>query len=157
MRLLADSWVSAPRDRVFPFFMDAGNLQALTPPWLHFEVLTPPPLIMRDGLTIVYRIRLHGVPLRWTSLIAAFDPPRGFVDRQIAGPYRHWTHTHRFFEERGGTRMTDQVDFDVPFRWLAGALVARELKGIFTYRHEAFLRLFDEPPPWPPPAIVITR
>jgi ligand-binding SRPBCC domain-containing protein len=112
---------------------------------------------MREGLEITYRIRLHGIPLRWISQIPSFDPPRGFVDRQIAGPYRTWTHTHRFFEERGGTRMTDDVEFEVVMEWLAAPIVTRELRRIFTYRHEAFLRLFNEPQPWPPAHVSIQR
>ena len=34
MRLTAETWVTLPRDQVFPFFADAANLESLTPPWL---------------------------------------------------------------------------------------------------------------------------
>ena len=39
---------------MFPFFADAGNLEAITPPWLRFEVVTPRPIEMRPGALIEY-------------------------------------------------------------------------------------------------------
>ncbi len=156
MHLSAETWVSTPRQEVFPFFADAANLQVLTPPWLHFRVLNPAATV-REGLEITYRISLHGLPMRWVSQIQTYDPPRAFVDRQITGPYRRWVHTHRFFEERGGTRLTDDVEFDLPAAWLVGAWVARDLRRIFTYRHEALLRIFNQPQHGSKAAITITR
>jgi ligand-binding SRPBCC domain-containing protein len=156
MHLNASSWLSVPRADVFPFFADPANLERLTPPWLRFRVLTPAPAV-HEGLEITYRISLHGIPMRWVSQIQTYDPPRAFVDRQITGPYRTWVHTHRFFEERGGTRLTDDVQFDMIAGWLVGPLVARDLRRIFTYRHETLLRVFNQPQPWPAAAITFTR
>lgn len=56
--------------QVFPFFANAENLDQVTPPWLKFEILTPVPIEMKVGTKVDYRLRLHGIPLRWRSEIA---------------------------------------------------------------------------------------
>ena len=76
----------APRGEVFRFFSDPANLEALTPPWLCFEVLTPRPLPRGAGALFDYRIRIRGLSIRWRTLIETFEPDERFVDRQIAGP-----------------------------------------------------------------------
>ncbi|MGZ4875445.1 MAG: SRPBCC family protein, partial [Candidatus Angelobacter sp.] len=88
---------------VFAFFSRAENLEVLTPPWLNFKILevTPPPL--RQGTLINYSLRVHGIPLRWTSEIIEWEPPHRFVDLQLRGPYKLWRHEHRFEARDGGT------------------------------------------------------
>jgi ligand-binding SRPBCC domain-containing protein len=128
-----------PPDDVFPFFADAHNLEAITPPWLGFRVVTPRPIDMRAGALIEYRLRLRGVPLRWRTRIAVWDPPRRFVDVQIAGPYRLWHHTHDFEPDgSGGTIMRDTVRYALPLGPLGALahrlLVRRDLDAIFQFR-----------------------
>ena len=105
MHLHSETWVSLPRETIFPFFADASNLQRLTPPWLRFSIRTPQPIPMGVGARIEYRIGLHGIPMSWLTEISAFDAPAMFVDQQLRGPYRTWIHTHRFQPERGGKRV----------------------------------------------------
>jgi ligand-binding SRPBCC domain-containing protein len=129
---------------VFPFFADAGNLEAITPPWLAFGVVTPRPIEMRAGTLIEYRLRLHGLPIRWRTTIAVWDPPHRFVDVQLSGPYRMWHHTHDFTPAPdGGTVMRDTVRYALPFGPLGGMahrlLVKRDLERIFDYRQTAVL------------------
>ena len=76
-----------------------------------------------------------------------------FVDRQLRGPYRTWIHTHQFRVERGGTLLVDDVEFDMLCGTLVGPLVKRDLRKIFTYRHESLLAHFRQPAPWPLPRI----
>ena len=142
MQLDNDLWVPRPLDHVFAFFSDAANLEALTPPWLHFRILTPKPIAMHQGTLIDYSIRLHGIPISWQSEISVWDPPHRFVDIQRRGPYRRWEHTHGFAAVNGGTRVTDQVEFDVPFAFLAGRLVQRNVEKIFAFRREALSKRF---------------
>jgi ligand-binding SRPBCC domain-containing protein len=83
-------WVPAPRDQVFSFLADAGNLEAITPPWLRFQIVDESSIEIRLGTQINYRLRVHGFPLRWQSEITAWDAPHRFVDEQRRGPYRQW-------------------------------------------------------------------
>ena len=87
---------------MFAFFADAHNLEAITPPLLGFSVVTPPPIEMRAGTLIEYRLRLHGVPLRWLTRIDEWTPGVRFVDSQLAGPYGLWHHTHEFEPDGDG-------------------------------------------------------
>lgn len=133
-----------PRPEVFAFFADAGNLEALTPPWLHFRILTPLPLDMRAGALLDYRIRVHGLPIRWRTEITAWDPPHRFVDKQTRGPYRLWIHEHTFEEDGpGATLVGDHVRYAVPFGALVNRLlVARDVRAIFRYREEKLREVF---------------
>jgi len=129
--------------RCFHFFADAGNLETLTPPWLRFEILTPRPIIMRAGATIDYRLRLHGVALRWQTEITAWEPPDRFVDEQRRGPYRKWMHEHTFTRRGSECEMRDIVRYAVPGGWLVNLLVVqRDVRRIFEYRAGKLKDLF---------------
>jgi len=138
-----------PRAEVFAFFEDATNLAVLTPPFLGFEILTPPPIVMQAGTLIDYRIKLFGAPMRWRTEIEIYEPRERFVDRQLRGPYELWRHTHVFRDVAGGTEMIDEVDYAVgfgPFGSIARRLfVERTLERIFDYRAETVGRLFGSP------------
>ena len=136
--LVQEQWLPVPRERVFAFFADAGNLDAITPPWMHFEILTPPPISMQPGTLIDYRLRVHWLPMRWQSEITIWEPPHRFVDVQRRGPYRYWHHEHVFEERDGGTVIRDRIDYAVP-GWLLEPLIHRwlvapDLRTIFEYR-----------------------
>jgi hypothetical protein len=142
--LEAEQWVPAGLDRTFAFFADAANLQAITPPFLDFRIVTPLPVAMREGARIEYRLRLHGVPVRWLTRIEEWAPGRSFVDTQLSGPYALWVHRHTFEPARGGTLVRDRVDYALPLEpWSRPAhawFVRPALGRIFTYRHGAIAR-----------------
>jgi ligand-binding SRPBCC domain-containing protein len=132
-----------PRD-AFELFADAHNLEAITPPWLSFRVVTPGPIEMLPGSLIEYRLRLHGVPIRWLTRIEIWEPGHRFVDVQVRGPYRLWHHTHTFEPDGDGTLMRDVVRYALPLGPLGElarlAFVRRDLERIFDFRHAAIAR-----------------
>ena len=61
-----------------------------------------------------------------------------FSDRQLTGPFGAWQHTHRFDPEGDATRLTDIVDYRLPFGWLGrvgGAYARAEIDRTFAFRH----------------------
>ena len=141
--------IRRPLDEVFAFFADAKNLEAITPPYLHFRILTPLPIDMRAGTLIDYHLRLFGVSMKWKTRIEAFDAPLRFVDRQLKGPYKLWHHLHEFYEVEGGVLMVDRVDYQIGWSIFGGlahaAFVRRTLDDIFDYRRFKVAELLDAP------------
>jgi len=144
-RLEVSHEVPGTPERVFDFFGDARNLEAITPPFLRFRILTPLPIEMRAGTRIDYALSLFGVPVRWTTRITAWEPGVRFVDEQESGPYALWRHTH-LFEARGErTLVRDVVHYREPLgplgRLAHHLFVRRTLVRIFDFRRGAISRL----------------
>ncbi|MEZ4359799.1 MAG: TIGR01777 family oxidoreductase [Kofleriaceae bacterium] len=152
--------IPRPLAEVFPFFAAPENLGALTPPDLRFTLDGPRPTLAADA-TIDYRLRALGAPLRWRTLLEAWEAPDDarpararFVDAQLRGPYASWWHEHRFAEDAedaGHTVMEDRVRYRPPLGWLgrlAHWLVLRaELRRIFAHRRRAILLRFGDDAP----------
>jgi ligand-binding SRPBCC domain-containing protein len=149
-RLERSQTVPRPRSEIFAFFSDAANLERITPPFVGFEMLTKPPLVMAEGTLIDYKLALYGLPVRWQTRIESFVPGVEFVDVQLRGPYRRWHHRHTFRDVPGGTRMDDVIDYALPLGVLgsiARALfVKRSLEKIFDFREKKIAELFGAPP-----------
>ncbi len=139
-------WVPRPIEEVFPFFADARNLEQITPPWLHFRILTPAGTRVEAGTELRYRLRIRGLSVSWTTEIRQWRPPQRFIDVQRKGPYRLWHHTHTFESRDGGTQMSDVVRYTLPFGMLGAIagkiLVHRDVEAIFDYRRARISQLF---------------
>jgi hypothetical protein len=138
--------LNRPLNEVFDFFSKAENLNKLTPPHVHFKILTPLPIPMLPGQLIRYRIKLFGIPFFWKTEITEWNPPYKFVDKQLGGPYTMWHHQHIFEEIEGATVMTDIITYRskgwilAPFlHWL---FVDRNVKEIFAYRETQLNEIF---------------
>jgi ligand-binding SRPBCC domain-containing protein len=137
-----DTTVPRSLDETFAFFSDARNLDALTPAWVGFRILTPAPINMRRGTLIDYRIRIHGIPIRWRTEITEWDAPNRFVDIQLKGPYRWWHHEHRFEPCGDGTRIIDEVEYSALLHWISHPLIVeRDVGRIFDFRTRALNRI----------------
>ena len=146
MVLRRSQTVAAPLSEVFDYFSDPLNLEAITPPWLGFRILEASDRPVRTGTRIRYRLRLHGIPLRWESVISEYVEGRMFADEQVSGPYRQWHHEHHFREVPGGVAIEDVVEYRMPFgplgRLAHGIAVRRQLQRIFDFRADRIAERF---------------
>ena len=142
--------VPLPRADVFSFFADARNLEAITPRFLRFQILPPVPSSIETGTRIDYRLSLFGVPFRWRTRIAAWEPGFRFVDVQERGPFALWHHTHAFADVEGGTLVSDQVEYRLPLGALGDLahpiMVGRTLSRVFDHRRDRVAELLGAPP-----------
>lgn len=140
-----EQWVKADLERTFAFFSDAANLEAITPSFLHFRILTAFPIEMSQGTLIEYRLRLFGAPVHWLTRIEEWQPGRFFTDVQVRGPYALWVHRHRFTPRDGGTLVEDRVEYRLPAAPLSApvhALFVRPtIERIFAHRRRAIARI----------------
>jgi len=140
--------LNAEPEKVWEFLATPVNLNELTPPELHFQVVSELPEKMYNGLTILYTIR---IPLfgrwRWLTEIKHIREGEYFVDEQRIGPYQLWYHEHSIMLSGDKhTRMIDRVSYKLPFGvlgWLVHHFwVKNMLNQIFDYRAKRLLELF---------------
>lgn len=146
-RLTREQWIPKPLDEAFAFFARPENLEEITPPFLKFHIVQGE-RELHAGSLIHYRLRVHGLPMRWTSEITVWDPPHRFVDVQVKGPYALWQHQHEFAADGDGTRISDDVQYALPFGFLGqiahAIMVRRDVEGIFEYRRKKMEELLGK-------------
>jgi ligand-binding SRPBCC domain-containing protein len=70
---------------------------------------------LEPGESVTWQARHFGLKWRMTSKITAWDRPAYFADEQVAGPFRHWHHSHHFQPgELGDTVMRDVINHAAP-------------------------------------------
>ncbi len=134
------SSLPAPAADVVAWHARPGAFERLNPPWAPARVLERHGDIRTEGSTV--RLSLPGPVGRvaWTAEHSDFDPERGFVDRQVTGPFARWEHRHQVTAEGAGSaRLTDRIEFAMPLAALGGGLAApfvrKQLERTFRYRH----------------------
>jgi|ERR1700677_2420665 ligand-binding SRPBCC domain-containing protein len=146
-RLTREQWIPKPLDEAFAFFARPENLEEITPPFLKFHIVQAD-RELHAGSLIHYRLRVHGLPMRWTSEITVWDPPQRFVDVQVKGPYALWRHQHEFAADGDGTRISDDVQYALPFGFVGqmahAIMVRRDVEGIFEFRRKKLEELMGK-------------
>lgn len=145
--LTASQIVPVDIDRAWAFLSRPENLGRITPPSMDFRMRTEKPA-MTEGALIDYTVKpVLGIPLPWRTRIEAIDPPLRFRDIQLRGPYRRWEHTHTLTPIAGGTRIDDQIDYELPLGPLGEIahrlLVRPQLERLFRFRSRAIERIFE--------------
>jgi ligand-binding SRPBCC domain-containing protein len=99
------------------------------------------------GEVVTFQARHLGVRWTLTSRVneADWDPPRGFVDEQVKGPFRWFRHEHRFEAAGTTTRMTDvwthELGWGALGRLVDRLVVTRTARGLLAERAAALARL----------------
>lgn len=107
--------IDAPRATVFAVALDPGlHLRSMA---RYGETMVEAPAggVFSEGSTVTWRARHFGIPFRLRSVVYDVDPPRGFRDRQISGPFGSFWHEHVFEEHTRGTLLRDTIRFHSPF------------------------------------------
>ncbi len=139
-----ETTVDASIDQVFAWHERPGALQRLLPPWEPIRVRSIPPAsdsasLLAPGSRVELELTLP-IPMRprWVAEHTEYEPPIHFRDIARSGPFRHWEHRHRFEPTADGTRVIDELDYELPlgrFGQLADRAVRARLHRVFTYRH----------------------
>ena len=147
MHFVKESRIDAPPSAVFAFHESPGALLKLTPPGVKVEILHDDGSI-QVGSRVKVRVWVGPMKIDWLAELVEYDPPHGFADRQVKGPFSRWLHRHRFLDDgAGGTILRDEIDFEPPFGPM-GLLMARfglleKMDEAFAYRHAMTKRLVE--------------
>jgi ligand-binding SRPBCC domain-containing protein len=131
--------VAAPVDVLWAFHERPDILERLQPPWERIEVLEPP-RSLEIGTRVKLRVFLGPLPVLVEAEHIAYERGRRFTDRMVRGPFRSWVHDHRFEARGAGSRLIDDVEYELPGGWLGRTLGRRFAEGrlgrMFAWRHE---------------------
>jgi ligand-binding SRPBCC domain-containing protein len=165
-RFQTEQFLPYPLEAVFAFFADPANLPRLMPDWQRariesatFAAPPPPPrafagserIVAGDGTRITLTIRpfpYSPVRLPWDALIEDFRWLQGFCDVQTRGPFKYWRHCHTVQPDGEGTRLRDEVHYELPLGplgLLANTLFVRhQVAAIFRFRQRRTLDLLTQ-------------
>lgn len=114
---------------------------------MSFEIIGEHPEKAFPGLLLEYKILIPVIGWTpWLTEIKYLEEGFSFMDEQRVGPYKLWLHFHKLEEVEDGTRMTDQVHYQIPYGLIGEfahfLFVKKMLKRIFDYRRKKLEELF---------------
>ena len=161
-RFESRQWTPYPVELVFAFFANPSNLPHLMPPKLEARIedarIEPPPVrpVAQDparrflsvAAGVGSEILVSFYPIPWVpkrlscmARITGFEWNSYISDEQARGPFTLFRHRHgiaaEFREGQEGTRVTDAIEFSVPFGMvgrLGSVLARRELARAIAHR-----------------------
>ncbi len=145
--LKTKQWVPASLDQVWDFVSAAENLEKITPDFLGFHVDKISTAQIQKNSIIDYKLKIHGLPVKWRSEITEWQSQKFFADKQLKGPYKLWFHRHLFKAHAGGTLIEDLVEYTLPFfpfGQVALPFVQNDVHKIFSYRKKKMAEIFSK-------------
>ena len=135
------------RSVLWDFVSSPENLNRITPPEMGFQIIGEASKQIASGDFIEYRVKVPVLGrISWLTEIKYVENGFSFVDEQRVGPYKLWIHHHRLLEVEGGTSLTDEIRYVLPFGYLGKfshcLFVRRNLESIFRFRRQALEEIF---------------
>jgi ligand-binding SRPBCC domain-containing protein len=145
-KLSREQYVTATLGEAWDLLKNPANLDRITPPDLQFQIISPVPEEMFNGLIVEYRIQIPWFGVRkWVAEIKHIKEMYSFVDEQRIGPYNFWYHYHQIEVEEDLIKLTDRVYYEVPYGLIGKILhllfIRKTLNRIFDYRKEKLAEL----------------
>lgn len=102
---------------------------------------------MYPGMLIGYKITpLMGIRMEWLTEITHVEHHQYFIDEQRSGPFALWHHQHHFQTSNEGVKMTDILNYAVPFGpigRIANSLIVKDrILEIFAFRTQKTKEIF---------------
>jgi uncharacterized protein (TIGR01777 family) len=126
-------------ETVYAWHARPGALERLTPPWENIRILARDADI-QDGARVDVSVGLGPFRKKWIAEHYGTEPGQRFCDRQLAGPFALWEHTHSMTAADNETsQLLDDIVYQLPGGrlglWLGGSFVRSKLERMFRYRH----------------------
>ena len=138
--------VNAPLAEVADFHSQSASMGDITPPPAVVRVHEAPARLT-EGDEMDFTIWLGPLPVHWKARIEDVSAA-GFVDRQLEGPFRRWTHRHSFKPvNEKTTEVVDEIEFKLaksPVRGIMGLGMTVSLPFLFAYRGWKTRRLLKD-------------
>jgi len=146
--LITNQFLPIGIKEAWEFFSKPGNLKAITPGYMGFDVTSDyNDEEMYPGMIITYKVKpLLNIPLNWMTEITHVKKPYYFIDNQKKGPFALWHHQHHFQEVNGGVVMKDILHYAAPMGILGlpveKTIVRKRVQQIFDYRYKVLEERF---------------
>ncbi len=124
-------------EAVFAWHENPAALARLNPPWERVRVVQQSGGV-GDGARVILKAKVGPIETTWEMEHFDCRPGSQFCDRQLQGPFKSWTHFHRFKAvEAEVCELTDEIHYELPFGPLGGIganFVTGKLEQLFAYR-----------------------
>lgn len=153
-----DIFINAPFSKVWGFHSKIEGLKAITPNWMNLcveSIVSPDNStnieVLEEGTKLKLSIKPFGIGFKqnWTSIILERKRKNDtafFKDKMENGPFKKWIHTHKFTKARGGTLISDEIEFKLfnnKFNKITIPFVYSVLYILFRWRHKQTKKLLE--------------
>lgn len=132
-------------NKVWEFYTDINHLKIITPKKINLQVINATDQKFSQGTEIWIEGKILISKRSARHSVITFLKPYEYVDEMLAGPFKKWSHLHKFRDLDHGqkTEVVDQIHFELPYGILGKLFEGyayNQLRKIFDYRKIATIK-----------------